>query len=159
MENLLGTRIKAILDERHLSVNKIEQMADIPRGSIRAIIVGKSLNPTVNILVKLCNTLQCSLYDIIGSEDPSKTVLPEDKNPNYGNKEWDFEVFKKCTEIIQTYLSDNKLNFKLDKVVNLIIDLYVYAVTQNNKQIDKNIDKKFIHWLFEKNSNSHESKI
>lgn len=57
-----------------------------------------------------------------------------------------YELFTKSMETIEKYSNKYQLSFKLNKAITLIIDLYLYSLTKNNKQIDE----KAAEWLVKK---------
>lgn len=65
---------------------------------------------------------------------------------SYINTEWDAALFKQCTNTVEKYLNKYQLSFKLNKIISYIIDLYLFSLTKNNKQIDE----KSAEWLIEK---------
>jgi len=71
----------------------------------------------------------------------------KEKSANiYNKKDWDCELYVQCTQAIEKYLNKYELSFNLDRVLSLIIDLYLFSLTKNNKQIDE----KSAEWLIEK---------
>jgi DNA-binding Xre family transcriptional regulator len=147
MENPIGIKIKQMIDNKKLSVARLEKIAGLQKGTVRDIIVGKSKNPTINTLTKICKALECTFNDLLSNEwmISQESTLLSGMN-SYANMEWDYELFTKSMETIEKYLNKYQLSFKLNKAITLIIDLYLYSLTKNNKQIDE----KAAEWLVEK---------
>ena len=147
MENYLGTKIKQILDKKKLSVFRLERMSNVQRGNISAIIMGRSKNPSIDTIRKICIALECRWSDLLGEDwilEKSPSLLSS--MGDYSNIEWDNKLFEQSTEIIEKHLNKHNLSFSLNITVGLIIDLYLYSFTKNNKQIDEKVAE----WLVEK---------
>ena len=56
-------RIKSICEERDLSVNGLAYTAGVAPSTVKNIMCGKSLNPGVVTIAKLCNGLEMPLRD------------------------------------------------------------------------------------------------
>ena len=65
MENPIGTKIKQLANKKNLSINKLEKIAGLQQGRAHEIISGKSKNPTVNTLSKICTALGCTFDDLL----------------------------------------------------------------------------------------------
>ena len=68
MENPIGIKIKQMIDNKKLSVARLEKIAGLQKGTVRDIIVGKSKNPTINTLTKICKALECTFNDLLSNE-------------------------------------------------------------------------------------------
>jgi len=146
MGDPLGVRIRQLANNKKLTIAKLERIAGLQNSTVRDIIIGKSKNPTVSTLTKICKALECSFYDLLNKEEVFQSnVLPIGTNV-YSNMQWGHELFTKCAETIEKYLNKYELSFGLGKIIVLIIDLYLYSLTKNNNQLDE----KSAEWLVEK---------
>jgi len=68
MENPIGIKINQMIDNKKLSVARLEKIAALQKGTVRDIIVGKSKNPTINTLTKICKGLECTFNDLLSNE-------------------------------------------------------------------------------------------
>lgn len=65
-------RIYELCRERNLSVNKLCKLCGVTQSSVENIITGRSKNPTVGIIIKICNGLGITVNDFFNSYDSNK---------------------------------------------------------------------------------------
>ncbi len=58
-----AARIQRLCEEKNLSVNRLSYLSAVPRTTIRCILDGKSENPGVVTIKKLCDGFGISLID------------------------------------------------------------------------------------------------
>lgn len=56
-------RIYELCRERNLSVNKLCKLCGVTQSSVENIITGRSKNPTVGTIIKICNGLGITVND------------------------------------------------------------------------------------------------
>jgi DNA-binding Xre family transcriptional regulator len=150
MNNPIGTKIKQLASKKNLSINKLEIIAGLQKGRAHEIISGKSKNPTVNTLSKICNALECTfndlLSDLLENKELSEKPFLLTGLKGYANLKLDYELYIKSVETIKKYLEKHEVNIKLNTHLALIVDLYLNALIKNNKQINEEYGE----WLIEK---------
>ena len=71
METYIATRnrILELLGERRMSIHKLAMESGIAPSTIKNILYGKSINPGIVTIKKLCDGLNISLLDFFNSEE------------------------------------------------------------------------------------------
>ena len=62
------SRIRGICKERHISVNKLAYISGVAPSTVKNILYGKSMNPGVVTIAKLCNGLEIPLQDFFNDD-------------------------------------------------------------------------------------------
>lgn len=60
-------RILHLCDERDITINKLATISALPPSSIKNILYGKSKDPKILTIKKICDGLEISLADFFGS--------------------------------------------------------------------------------------------
>jgi transcriptional regulator with XRE-family HTH domain len=68
IHKFIAIRILALCQERHITPNALSRIAGVPPSTIKNILNGKSKNPRVTTLQKLCNGLKISLTEFFDGE-------------------------------------------------------------------------------------------
>jgi DNA-binding Xre family transcriptional regulator len=149
----VGTKLRAMLEERKLSTVELERIAGLKSGVVRNITTGRSKNPKIETLRLICKALECSLYDVIDQEalEHEATVSPREEKTNeldkfVQNAPWKHPLFIQCTDAVQHYLKEHRVNVKFSQVINLIKHSYVYALQKNKGEVSHG----FTEWLVER---------
>ena len=71
METYIATRnrILELLGERRMSIHKLAMESGIAPSTIKNILYGKSINPGIVTIKKLCDGLDISLLEFFNSEE------------------------------------------------------------------------------------------
>ena len=64
----IAERIKELCNERNISINKLAIMSGLTQSTVQSIICGKSHNPTLLTVVRICDSLNIDLKDFFDSE-------------------------------------------------------------------------------------------
>ena len=64
--NMLGERLRTMLNERGISVNQFAEMCDLPLETVRNIYYGKSNDPKVSTMLKMAEALGIGVNCLIG---------------------------------------------------------------------------------------------
>ena len=59
----IAKRILNLCDENNISVNKLALMSGLTQSTLQSIICGKSENPKMLTIVRICNSLKIELKD------------------------------------------------------------------------------------------------
>ena len=65
----IKTRILRLCEERHITINKLATLSALPPSSVKNILYGKSNDPKIRTLKKLCDGLDITLADFFSSEE------------------------------------------------------------------------------------------
>jgi transcriptional regulator with XRE-family HTH domain len=64
----VAKRIEALCEERNISINKLATLSGLTQSTIDSILKGKSRNPRLSTIKKICSGLGISLKDFL--DDP-----------------------------------------------------------------------------------------
>lgn len=64
----IARRIKELCEEQNMSINKLAIMSGLTQSTLQSIICGKSHNPTVLTLVRICDSLNIELKEFFDSK-------------------------------------------------------------------------------------------
>lgn len=65
----IALRIQTICDNKKITINKLANVSGIPASTLKNILYGKSKNPGIVTIKKLCDGLEITLGDFFGTED------------------------------------------------------------------------------------------
>ena len=63
----VAKRIRELCDEKNISINKLAIMSGLTQSTLQSIICGKSHNPTILTLVRICDSLDIELKEFFDS--------------------------------------------------------------------------------------------
>ncbi len=64
----VARRIKELCNKQDMSINKLAIMSGLTQSTLQSIISGKSHNPTILTLVRVCDSLNIELKEFFDSE-------------------------------------------------------------------------------------------
>lgn len=67
-QTAIAERIIQLCEENELTINKLSTIAGIPRSSIKNILYGRSKNPGIITIKKICDALGISLADFFDTD-------------------------------------------------------------------------------------------
>ena len=62
-------RISHLCEERGISINRLANISGIPRSTVKNIFYGKSCNPGIITIKKICDGLEICLADFFDTEE------------------------------------------------------------------------------------------
>jgi transcriptional regulator with XRE-family HTH domain len=65
----IKTRILRLCAERNITINKLATMSALPPSSIKNILYGKSTDPKISTIKKMCDGLDMTLIDFFNSPE------------------------------------------------------------------------------------------
>ena len=74
----IRNRILQLCAERNITINKLATMSALPPSSIKNILYGKSNDPKIRTIKKICDGLEITLIDFFSSPD-FESLEPEIK--------------------------------------------------------------------------------
>ena len=66
---VIQQRILRLCEERHLTINKLANLAAIPPSSLKNILYGKSKNPKIVTIKMLCDGLEITLGEFFSTPE------------------------------------------------------------------------------------------
>lgn len=64
----VANRIIDLCEDRNISINKLAIMSGLTQSTIQSIISGKSRNPKLLTIVRICESLEIKLSDFFGDK-------------------------------------------------------------------------------------------
>ena len=68
-QEAIAKRIKQLCKERGITINHLANISGIPRSTVKNIFYGKSKNPGIITIKKLCDGLEICLADFFDTEE------------------------------------------------------------------------------------------
>ena len=65
----IGNRIIELCNEKGITINRLSTIAGVPRSTVKNILYGKSNNPGIITLKKICDGLDICLADFFNTEE------------------------------------------------------------------------------------------
>ncbi len=65
----IALRIQALCDDKRITINKLANVSGIPTSTLKNILYGKSKNPGIVTIKKLCDGLEITLGAFFNTED------------------------------------------------------------------------------------------
>lgn len=153
--NTVGLFFEVILDfslkyeiEKRISktecgVSEIERSAGLKPGTLRNILLGRSKNPTISVVVALAKTLGCTIEELVGIETRDDAISKEESKDN---SPANIALLRQ----VSNYLFDNIAKIdpspSLQEVKDYILDMYSYFNSTGKNEIDRN----FCDWYIQK---------
>ncbi|MGH4117192.1 helix-turn-helix transcriptional regulator [Clostridium sp.] len=74
MNNVLGEKIKKYRIKNKIGVNELGRKINISGAYISSLENGKKKNPSINVLLRICDALKISMFDILEGDSFSEDV-------------------------------------------------------------------------------------
>ena len=139
----LQERIQTKMEDQKLSVRELERKSGLSVGAVQNIINGRSSNPGIEFVASVAKALNCSVDELLND---SSTSRPKAENSQSKTVTWNAELYKDCTNKVEDYLKSKNIKPDSDKILELIKDVYLYALECHANQSDS----RFIKWLIDK---------
>ena len=65
----IKTRILRLCAERNITINKLATMSALPPSSVKNILYGKSTDPKISTIKKICDGLDMTLIDLFDAPE------------------------------------------------------------------------------------------
>ncbi len=65
----IQNRINSLCDERNITINKLANLSAVPPSSIKNILYGKSKDPKILTLKKICDGLEITLSEFFNTQE------------------------------------------------------------------------------------------
>lgn len=133
----LQSKLSEIMSQKKISAVEIEKSTGLNRNTIYSILAGNSKSPSAHNLQLIAKALDVSLeYLLIDKEEFKLDLLNEEQ----------ITAFREATNFTINIILEKKINLSLDKLANIIKDVYQYSIKNN----PPNFEHKFIDWILEK---------
>lgn len=67
--DIIKARLLQLCGERNISINKLATMSALPPSSVKNILYGKSNDPKIRTLKKLCDGLEITLGEFFSTQE------------------------------------------------------------------------------------------
>lgn len=142
----LREKILKILNEKGISISKVEKLSCIGKSSLRHFIIGKTKQPSIETLHALSRTLQIDISELI-SDEPSKAhSIPSE----FYDAIWSDKVFIKIAETLSKSLKKQKISIKNSEAMTILQDVYCYCMSKGGENIEENFNE----WFFKRTLSS-----
>lgn len=136
----LQLKLSDLMTQKNVTVSDIEKSTGLNKNTIHSILTGASKNPSANTLRTIAKALDVSLESILSDEEMNFDVLNKDQ----------MKIFSDVTSATINIIIDKDLSFTIDKLNDLIKEIYQYSV----KITPPYIDDRFIQWIVDKHKKS-----
>jgi transcriptional regulator with XRE-family HTH domain len=130
------------MDISNITIPALERKAGVKTNAVRNILTGRSKNPNIDTLKAIARALECSLEELIASEQTEGNLISETRLA----KVEDTTLY---VQIVDNVLKEyNKKNIAptISKLNIVVLEIYSYLHSKK-----KAIDVDFIEWMVERN--------
>lgn len=136
----IGNYIRA----NNLSIRSLEKQAGLARNAILNILHNRSKNPSIEIVMKIAKTLNCSVEELFSFEAPTLTQSSKEVSTQEEKIFYDGVLLNSVIEFLN--IKTNQLlkeNFSIDTTLAIVKSIYKYSYLNNRKVLDVN----FAEWV------------
>lgn len=138
----LQKKLNDLIELKALSIAEVERKSGLRNSTLRNILLGKSINPRIDVIEKLAKFFDCDVYKLIDSnEDISNKNQREDA---------DLKLLSDFANLIKEKCEKEDLKISLSRFYEIQKECYKYS-TQNDLQT---LDEKFLNWYIQKEKNN-----
>jgi len=132
----LGLRIKKKLVEHNISASALERKAGIRPSTLQNILLGRSKNPSIEVLQAVALALSCTVSELLGENHAlPETLLKAEK--------WTPETYANATQAVWNACKKRQLTLSKKAFFQAVEQIYAYCA-----QYDRvNVDKDFADWI------------
>lgn len=167
MYAVLKRQIEQRLKEKNMTIRDLENTLE-KRGAIQNIISGLSKNPGVLLILKIAQSLECTIHELLEDFEYERKILSKriqnkievllhdnvegsssSLKDNYILQKKDSTVkiehpdlLKECLNFVLDKMDPEQVNFK--QIKNIAFEIYLYSLNQ------KVIDETFANWIIQK---------
>ena len=141
----IADQLRKRLKEKNLSIREAERRADLKMNAVRNIIRGVVKQPNAQTLKTIANVLECSVDDLLQTEDSAFSPLILEKETGLTAPLDDFDLFERASGVVIRITKEKGYKLSVGQVLNLIRGIYSFS----SKKKKKTIDMDFVEWLFE----------
>lgn len=131
--------IKKKLEEKGLSVSKVEKMAGLGPTSLRNFLIGKTNNPKFETLIAVTNTLKLDLLKL------DKSSVDEVSTQTY-QIAWDKKLFIEIADTLSNFIISQKIKMPSIEAITIIQEFYYHCLSEEIK----NPKESFSNWILKK---------
>jgi transcriptional regulator with XRE-family HTH domain len=140
MKSLLAQHIEFRMKALGLNVKKLERMANLKVNAVNNILLGRSKNPNVYLVVAISRALNCSLYELLGerSPEPSTQMMldPTHRIDHPG-------LMKQCMNAVLTFIETHDRSITVTQLMLIADSIYRYSLQTSSKYMDE----RFAEWI------------
>jgi transcriptional regulator with XRE-family HTH domain len=145
LSEYIQNQIKTRLEKMNLTPTAFSKKAGLSESATRNIVYGRTANPSIEYMIAIAKSLDCSVNDLIG--DTTNQPFKKVSNNSNVTRSWNYELYQDCLSAVSSYLQlkDHKLNY--DQVMFFVKEAYIYSIEGSSNKADP----KFIKWLVDSN--------
>jgi transcriptional regulator with XRE-family HTH domain len=147
---ILQEQINTRMKEKNLTANTVEKKAGLKISAVRNILLGKSKNPGVEILIAIANTLECSVDELLGKNLSNSKQLSGNLSPHQKDQElcvWKHDLYKDSLRSAQNHIEKHKLSPTSEQMLFFVREIYFYSLNST----DNIADQRFTKWIIDNN--------
>ncbi|SCT27412.1 helix-turn-helix domain-containing protein [Staphylococcus caeli] len=134
---MINFNLKEILDDKDMTISKLNELTGISRNSLSLLLNGKSRGIQFDTLEKIVNALNVNIEDLFSQSFNTLKFKVENKKYFFQDKEieafLDFKTSKELTNINNTTSYSLKCDFELDNIKYQKIIPYVFSIEFSNE--------------------------
>ncbi len=150
MSYSIADQLRKRLKEKNLSIREAERQADLKMNAVRNIIRGVVKQPTAHTLKMVANVLNCSVDDLLQTDDPTDFSPVHKKDTGLSLPLKDYDLLERSVHTVIHMAKKRECELSIGQALNLIRSIYSYS----SKKPQKTIEMDFVEWLFEGALNS-----
>lgn len=131
--------IKKKIEEKGISISKVEKMAGLGPTSLRNFLIGKTNNPKFETLVAVANTLKMDLLKL------DESLIDEVSAQTY-QIAWDKKLFIEIADTLSNFIVSQKIKMPSIEAIAIIQEFYYYCLSEEIK----NPKESFSNWILKK---------
>lgn len=125
-------KINNYLQFNSLSIRNLEKQAGLTRDAIFNILHNRSKNPTIDTLVKIAKTINCTIEELINF-DPIDLPKQQDNDVDT-SVSYNSLLFANVVSFVDAKLDKDSIT--LQDFLRIISSIYRYSHQNNNKSLD-----------------------
>jgi transcriptional regulator with XRE-family HTH domain len=141
MKNL-PQKIQNLMIQKNIGATDIEKKTGLNKNTVYSIVAGNSKSPSAHTLQLIAKALDVSLESILIDEEETLISISTLSNQQ-------MKIFADVTSTTINIIIEKELNFPLNKLIDLIKEVYQYSLKANPICVDI----RFIDWLLDKYKN------
>lgn len=141
--NVLRKKLAEVIEQKDLSLSKVEKGAGVPRAVLRNFINGKVKEPKVDVILAVSKFLEVDLNELLSeSIEPEYISNPQD---DVMIEVLDKKMLLDCVKYLIEYTTIKQKVLSIDEALSLIKKTYEYSKKYSNSKLDSS----FMEWAIE----------
>lgn len=138
----LKKNIQEKLDTYKMNSSDLERKAGLSPTAVRKILLGTSLNPTLETIKAIASVFDCSIDELVGTRIVEERNKVSDAFLEKHNI--DIKLFNDIVNFSCDHALSHKQDININDFMSFITETYKYCTVKKNSSVDKD----FIEWFF-----------